>query len=247
MNQRGFSSIMLMGSLVIAFCLSLCAPARGEAPVLKAGVLDFPPYYIVKNENDVRGSLAEVIRKVLDRAGFTYVLNGYPPKRLYKNIADGTVQVWLGVGGVPDYEGKVLYSDIKVEEIEVRLYTLDGKPLLRKMEDLKGKTVILQRGYGYGGLVSFLEDPRNKITPDYTDGHELAFKKLLKGRAEYLMDYRQPADAVISKERLSGVKSIPMKTLGVHFIVSKKAPDAENLLKKIDAAYLALKKEGAFK
>lgn len=247
MNQSGLSSITRLGSLVIFFCLCLCVPARGEAPALKAGVLDFPPYYIVKNENDVRGSLAEVIRKVLGRAGYTYVLNGYPPKRLYKNIADGTVHVWLGVGGVPDYEGKVLYSDIKVEEIEVRLYTLDGKPLLKSIEDLKGRTVILQRGYGYGGMVSFLEDPRNKITPDYTDGHELAFKKLLKGRADYLLDYRQPAEALIRKERIGGVKSSSMKTLGVYFIISKKTPDAENILKKIDAAYLTLKKEGAFK
>ncbi len=247
MKPKKISSLMLLGRLVLALSLCLAVPIQGETRILKAGVLDFPPYYIVKSENDVTGSLADVIRRVLDRAGFQYVLNGYPPKRLYKNLADGTTQVWLGVSGVPEYEGKVLYSNIKVEEIEVRLYTLEGKPLLKSLENLKGKTVIIQRGYGYGGIITFLEDPRNSITADYTDGHDLAFRKLLKGRADYLLDYRQPAEALIRKERFSGVKSSPIKTIGVYFIVSKKAPDAENLLKKMDAAYLALKKEGAFK
>lgn len=236
---------MILGIMAVLLCVSI--PKGDAAEPLKIGVLDFPPYYVVKSESNVGGSLADVIKKTMDRVGIPYELSGFPPKRLYKNLGEGGTHVFLGTRGVPDYEGRVFYSDIKVEEIEVRLYTLKDKPLLKSLQELKGKQVITQRGYGYGGMVTFLEDPANSITVDPTDGHDLAFKKLIKGRADYLLDYRQPAEAVIRKERLTGLKYSSLKNLRVQFIVSKKAPDAENLLKKIDAAYLALKKEGAFK
>ncbi len=232
---------------LVAVFLFVCIPGDSFSELLKVGVLDFPPYYVVKSESNVTGSLTAVIRKTLERAGIPYELNGFPPKRLYKNLGEGVTHVFLGTRGVPEYDGQVLYSSIKVEEIEVRLYTLRDKPLLKTLQELKGKQVITQRGYGYGGMVTFLDDPANGITVDPTDGHELAFKKLIKGRADYLLDYMQPAEAVIKNGRLTGLKFSRLKSLSVQFIVSKKVPDAENLLKKIDAAYLALKKEGAFK
>jgi polar amino acid transport system substrate-binding protein len=100
---------------------------------------------------------------------------------------------------------------------------------------------------GNESLPSGGTDPKNRIATDPADGHALAFKKLEKGRSDYLLDYKQPAEEIIKKEKLTGLKFSALKTLKLIFIVSKKAPDAENLLKKIDAAYLALQKEGAFK
>lgn len=242
MKKTGFSFLKFFGIVTVALCLYFPSSVQGEP--LKVGVLDFPPFYVVKSETDVSGSMAEIIRKTLDRAGIDYVLNGLPPKRLYKNLADGTTHIWMGIKGVPDYDGQVLYSNIQTEEIDVCLYTLADKPLLNSLDELKGKKVITIRGYGYGGMIKFLEDPANNITADPTDGHELAFKKLLKGRADYLLDYKQPAEIMIKKEKLTGLKNRSLKNIKVQFIISKKAPDAENLLKKIDAAYLALKKEG---
>lgn len=232
---------------VVVMVLYLIFPSSIQAEPLRVGVLDFPPFYVVKSEFEVSGILADIIRKTLDRAGVKYVVSGFPPKRLYFNLADGTSQLFMGVRGVPEYEGHVLYSNIKIEEIEVRLYTLKDKPLLSSLNDLKGKKVITQRGYSYGGISTFLEDPANKITVDPTDGHDLLFKKLIRGRADYLLDYNQPAESVIKKDKITGLKYSIIKKLKVQFIISKKTPDAENLLKKIDAAYLALKKEGAFK
>jgi polar amino acid transport system substrate-binding protein len=246
MKQAGISFMKIPVIVVLAFCLYFPASAQAAEP-LKVGVLDFPPFYIVKSETDVTGSMTDVIRKTLDKAGIKYVLSGLPPKRLYKNLTDGTTDIWMGIKGVPDYEGHVLYSDIETQEIEIRLYTLKDKPLLKSLDELKGKKVIIQRGYGYGGMIKFLEDPNNNITLDPTDGHDLAFKKLLKGRSDYVLDYKQPAEATIAKEKFTGLAYSSLKSLKIQFIVSKKTPDAANLLKKIDAAYLALKKSGAFK
>ncbi len=245
MKKNEFLFIKLIVVVFMVFCLYF--PSSIQAEPLRVGVLDFPPFFVVKNESDVSGILADIIRKTLDKAGVKYVVSGFPPKRLYLNLADGTTQLFMGIRGVPDYEGHVLYSNIKIEEIEVRLYTLKDKPLLSSLNDLKGKKVITQRGYSYGGMLTFLEDPRNNISVDPTDGHDLLFKKLIRGRADYLLDYNQPAESVIKRDKITDLKYSIINKLKVQFIISKKTPDAENLLKKIDAAYLALKKEGAFK
>ena len=245
MKQTGFPLVRFLGCLAVALFLYL--PSASHAEPLKVGVLDFPPFYIVKSETDVSGSMADVIRKTLDKAGIAYVISGLPPKRLYKNLADGTTHIWMGTRGVPEYEGHVLYSNIETQEIEIRLYTTNDKPLLTTLADLKGKKVITIRGFGYGGMITFLNDPKNNITTDLTDGHDLAFKKLLKGRSDYLLDYKQPAEDTIKQEKMTGLKYSSLKKINIQFVVSKKAPDAQNLLKKIDAAYLALKKEGVFK
>lgn len=235
----------LVGSLALILILSL--PLKAQSEPLKVGVLDFPPFYIVKNETDVSGTMADVLRKTLDKAGISYVIKGYPPKRLYKELAEGSVHIWMGIKGVPDYEGKVLYGASQTGEIEIRLYTTADKPLLNSLDDMKGKKIITIRGYGYGGMVTFLNDPKNGITSDPTDGHDLAFKKLIKGRSDYVLDYKQPAEDTISKDMITGLKFSSLKNIKLYFIVSKKAPDAENNMKKIEAAYLTLKKEGTIK
>lgn len=62
---------------------------------LEIGMLDFPPYYILgKNEEVKGGLLVDMLVKIFDRAGIEYTLAGYPPKRLYSNVV-GITHVWL--------------------------------------------------------------------------------------------------------------------------------------------------------
>jgi polar amino acid transport system substrate-binding protein len=233
--------------VLLILCLFCFDPALVMSETYKVGVLDFPPFFIVKNNTDVSGSLTDVIRKTLNKAGIAYEINGYPPKRLFKNLADGTTQIWMGIKGVPDYDGRVLFGSVQTETIEIRLYGLENIPLPKTLDELKGKNIITLRGYGYGGLIGFLDDPQNNIGTDETDGHELAFRKLMKRRCDYLLDYKEPAEILIRKKNYKGIIYSVIDSLKVQFIVSKKTPGAENLLKRIEEAYLALKKDGAIK
>lgn len=233
---------------IFCFCFMLSSTVKAEQPSKYiVGILDFPPFYVVTSESNVSGSLTEIVKKTLDKAGINYTITGLPPKRLYKNLAEGYVHIWMGIKGVPDYDEHVLYSKTQTMTIDICVYTLEDKSPIRSLEDLKGKKLLTLRGYGYGGISKFLDDPINKVTVDATDGHELAFKKLLKGRSEYLLEYKQPAEVTIAKEKITGLKRYDLKSIPLQFMVSKKAPDAENLLKKIDTAYLKLRVSGALK
>ncbi|MBF0259446.1 MAG: hypothetical protein HQK62_11505 [Desulfamplus sp.] len=89
-----------------------------------------------------------------------------------------------------------------------------------------------------------MEDPANNIELDVTDGHELAFKKLQGKRADYLLDYSAPAEKTLKSITIPGIQSHSISLLDVFLIISKKTPDAENLLKKLEQAFIDLKKEG---
>lgn len=242
MKDKIFSSVRRFG-FMLTLVLLVNTPAMAET-VYQAGVLDFPPFYVVKSENEVEGSMADLLRSIMDKAGITYELKGFPPKRLYKNLAEGTTQIWMGVKGVPEFEGMVLNSDIPITEIEIRVYTREGTPPIAAIPDFNGKKVITIRGFSYGGLISYLDNPDNQVSTDPSDSHELAFRKLVRERGDYVLDYKKPAEEALKAANITGLNHTVLKNIKVHLIISKQAPDAENLLKKLEEAYLALQKEG---
>ncbi|MBF0377895.1 MAG: transporter substrate-binding domain-containing protein [Desulfamplus sp.] len=236
--------------VVFIFVICLILPLTNifvqklEAQEVKIGVLHFPPFYVVEEGQEPSGILIDYIKASLDKCSITYSIEGYPAKRVYKNLANGISNIFLGPKGVPEFEGNVIYGNEKVIQIDLRIYTRGDTQLLKTKEELKGRTILIIRGYGYGGLIKYLEDPTNNITLDVTDGHELAFKKLQMKRADYLLDYSAPAETTLKSVIIPGIQNHSISLLDVFFIVSKKTPDAEKLLKQLEQAFVDLKKEG---
>ncbi len=48
------------------------------------GLFNFPPYYLVDSKEEVKGGLfVEMLKKIMDMAGYEYTFVAYSPKRLY--------------------------------------------------------------------------------------------------------------------------------------------------------------------
>ena len=216
----------------------------GNAPAqeLEVGCLDFPPFYVVKADNPPEGPYIDFLKDVLNMVGEKYRIVGYPPARLYHNLAIGKTNIWMGTKGVAAYEGKVIVSPEKITDIHLRVYAIGNKPLPKSMEDLKGKTLIAIFGYNYGGVVKYLTDPANNITLDTASTHELALRKLFGGRADYLLDYKEPVE-----KTLKGMSPLPdlryseLSKIELYFNISKSTPNAEALMQKMMDAYHALR------
>ncbi len=231
-----FAILFLLLTSLQAFC---------EEP-LEVGVTNFPPFYIINktNSNDVKGYLTDILKKVLTKAEIKHHIKGYPPKRLYKNVATGKTNIWLGTKNVPVYEKEVLYSKQQVTSIELRVYTVGDKPLLKTKKDLVGKELITIMGYGYGGLVKFLKDPKNKIKTDESSTHKSAFMKLMYNRRSYLLNYSRPAKKILEKNKIKGIKFSTLKNVAIFFVVSKKTINAKKILARMEKAYKELKDLG---
>jgi polar amino acid transport system substrate-binding protein len=170
----------------------------------------------------------------------------------------------MGIKGVPDYEGKVLFSAFPVAGLDLRVYFRKVTPAVQNIEQLKGaRVIVIDRGasherknglkgarvivimgYGYGGLIKYLENPANKIAVDPSHTHTLAFRKLKAGRADYLLDYQLPASIAIEEAGVKDVRSHSISKVDIFFIVSRKTPGADELMKPMETAYQSLKADG---
>jgi len=233
---------------IFTFFLLVFAISANAAP-LEIGALDFPPYFILENNTNVKGGIhIDMLKMMFEKAGIEYTLQGYPPKRLYTNAGNGTTQVFMGTRGVPEYEGKTIVSPKPLAEISLEIYTLgDEASLPTSVDNLKGKYLIIIFGYGYGGLLKFLEDPQNNIKTESPKSHEAAFKMLQIGRAPFVLDYSDPATEAISKLNIQGIKKTTLKTIGLYLHISNKVKDGQEIMNRLMKAYDELKAEGKIK
>ncbi|MBF0231681.1 MAG: transporter substrate-binding domain-containing protein [Desulfamplus sp.] len=211
---------------------------------IKIGVFNFQPFYMVEENQEPSGILIDYIKMAFEKCNLSYSIKGYPPKRLYKYLADGESDIFLGVKGVPELEGNVLYSNEKITEIDLRVYSRKETVPIKTKEEMKGKRILTIRGYSYGGFIQYLENPANNIIPDMTNTHELAFKKLKFERADYLLDYSYPSEKALKSIIIPGIQSHSISLLDVFLIVSQKTPNAQELLTKLEQAFIDLKQEG---
>lgn len=231
-------------AIVFAFVLLLCPSAFPEP--LEIGIIDFPPYYVLGKNGRVEGGLfVEMLDKIFARAGIEHSFAGYPPKRLYLNVGKGTTPVWMGTIGVAEYDGKTFVSPEKIAEINLQVFAINPlAPLPQKIGDLNGKSVITIFGYNYGGVIKYLEDPANRISLEPAKTHESAFMMLQLSRADFVLDYAEPASEALSKLRIEGLKHSPITVLPIYIHVSKTLPDGQKIMDKLMKAREELKKEG---
>ncbi len=72
------------------------------------------------------GTVLTILKQVLDKAGYTYSINGYPFKRLYRNVAKSKVDVFIGTKDAPAYKGKAIYGHSLIDSVDLRIYGLPG-------------------------------------------------------------------------------------------------------------------------
>lgn len=207
---------------------------------LELGYVEFPPYTFTDKNGKANGFLLKLASKVLDRAKIKWHAKPYSAARLYAQLQTGTTNLFLGIKAVPFIQEHIITQDLIIGKIEMRIYAIDEKPLIRKKEDLSGQSVILIRGYSYSGWSTFLNEPSNHVFVVKVSKHVSAFKALQAGRAKYLLEYRYPAEEVLKSINIPNIQHVSINENNLYFIVSKKTPDANNILFKLNQAYCAI-------
>lgn len=239
LSTYNFLFFVFMKIYLLAHSLSISADEHDERE-LKVGILSFPPFYVINPDKKPSGILTNIMKKTLQETELDYKLEEYPTKRLYKNLGTGETQLFLGVRGPAEYDKHVLYSNVVVSQIQMRIYAKGVMPLPSRKEDLNGHTIIVIRGYSYGGLIDYLLNPNNNIDVTSTSEHISSFLMLKNNRADYLINYKHPSESVLKDLEISDLKFTNYYAADVRFIVSKSTPNAESIMHKLEQAYLKL-------
>lgn len=230
-------SFFIRVSILGALALTSFFPQAAE---VKAGTTNFPPFYVINSDGSASGIYLDIMERTLLHANLNYRLDIYPTKRLYRNLGTGTTDLFLGIKGSPEYDDHVLYSKFAISQIQMRIYAIGNTPLPSIKEDIDGHKIITMRGYGYGGLVKYFEDPNNNIEVTSTSEHRSSFLMLKNKRADYVINYKHPSETALASLKVENLKYTSFYDAEVFFIVSKKRPDAQEVLTKLELAYLDL-------
>ena len=174
-----------------------------------------------------------------------FVWRPYPTKRVYQNLIDGNIDIYLGPLK-PAFEGfkeSVLHRDFSPVSIELRSFYFGDKPEITKKEDLSGKDVLIIRGYTYGGLVNFILDPKNNVKYREINSFDQAMQILKKGRADYHLDYRKTGEIYLKNNPEPDLKNSTLFSVDLYFMVSKHTPDAEKILESVENAFRKVKEK----
>lgn len=223
------SFVRLAVAALLAFVLA--RPAAAET--VKVGCVEFPPLTYSDVDGRAIGSAVDLISDILKRAAVPFEVKCYPGARLLAGLRDGSTHVAILIRH-PELADAVRYGTLPVAYLDLRAYRLAATPPLGDIRHSRGKSVIVLRGYGYGGWIDFFRDQDNHLTLSYADSRQAAIRMLASGHGDYLLDYADPATPALAQASLPDLRSESLARLDTYFLVSKKAPDGAALLRRIE-------------
>ena len=231
-------------TVFIFFMISWSITAAAGAKCLRMVYIEAPPFYYTDQDGRPQGFLYTLAKQVSEKAGYELYAVSYPAKRMAQKLINGEADLWLGATSIPLFKDNTVIGSEEIFQVRLNIYYRDEKEALSKTEDFSGKSLIVMRGYSYGGLINYIKAPENKVTYYETDSHESAFKMLKSGRADYLLDYATPAQRILKTLLIPNLKSARFSSVSLKFVVSKKVDNAADLLNQLEDAYRSLLASG---
>jgi len=236
LNRRCFTTSLAFTALSLRPAL---AQAEMRWEPLRVGYYEIPPY-LHTIDGKLTGLLYETWHDLSVRVGVAYVPVSLPPARLVKSLADGDVDISMTPINFPEFAGKTLFSRRPALQIILEAYNYWPAPKLNSLQDLSGRSVILQQGFGYGGLIHFLRAPENRITiAGLVPNPEVAMRMLEAGRADFLLHYRPSIRALSGAFDFRGLQATVLSDVPIHVVLSKSVPNSAALMARFDASIAA--------
>lgn len=219
--------------------------ATAQRPQLTIGYYEFAPAIYSDAQQRARGPMAELARRVAQRAGYRAHFRALPSARLYAALKDGSIDLWAGAPGKPELAAHTLESRHTLGWTHLNLYYRPDTPTPRIPQDLTGQGVIVIGGYSYWPVITeMLRDPLLDMHVLRTSNHESALQMLRYRRANFLLDYQSPANLARERLALGELPYVRISDVPVRFIVSRHAPGSAAVLAALDRAYEELRAAG---
>lgn len=177
--------------------------------------------------------MLSVAQELFERANIPLKARAYPAKRLFRNFKNGETNFSILVRASSLLDSSI-FSTKPIYSTNLNIYYIGDKAPITTKEDLIGSRVVTIRGYSYGKLRQFIEDPKNSITNEVTNTHSSAFRMLKLGRADYLLDYASAAQDIISQSSITDLHSTTINKLKIYLVLSKSYPNANDLMKRLE-------------
>ncbi|WP_228896425.1 substrate-binding periplasmic protein [Pseudoduganella aquatica] len=230
---------------LLALLLCCAATAADVQPVLRLAANYWEPY--TGAELPGKGLAAEIVATALQRAGYATAIDIMPWSRVLSNAyngqSDGVVAIWP----TAQRRARILYSDSYLSN-ELHLFFL--RPELgdrSSMDALTGLRIGVMRGYDYSD--NFLLHDNFQVLP--VDRVVQNLLKLSVDRIDMLLEDKRIVAYNLRhrSDELRGLPPLrhsatPLLTLPLHFGMSRRHPQAEQVIAAFNAQLARMRKDG---
>ena len=219
--------------------------AAQQKPVVQVAFLQFAGYAELDESGTPVGKGVALASKLLHEAGYQAELRILPAARIWLGLETGEVHVWPGMLNKPGLEEHTLQTERNLGLVGINLYYLPGTPRPRWPQDIHDKSLIMITNFTYTtALREVLHDPERRLRVNKSNSHIGALRMLLRGRGDYLLDYRTQVSAAMQALGMETLPSIEVVEMPMRFVLSRHSGFAEQLREDLDAAFDRLQAQG---
>jgi len=235
--QRIISQTLIV---LLTFLLATLAQA-GDEPrsPLQAAYVEFPPLTYTTEDGDPAGSLIKLTEQLATEAGMDIQWQELPLGRIYLYLKNGTIDLWPGTARIQELEPHVLEASFHPVHVRLSAFHMPGTQPVSEISDLKGQQLILVRGYTYWGLLEPVVEHPDTYSA-YAPNPTIGLNMLDLGRGSYLLDFDMIINKTLLDRPLPGLQRSPLRDWPVTLVVSKEAPGAEKILKRLNESHETL-------
>ncbi len=225
---------MIGRALLLLFFLSFPTHAYESLTKLNFGYVEFKPFTYTNAEGKPDGFLYKIVEDTLNKANIKFkTASLLPSMRLKEYLKSGEIDFWVGIDSNDLYTEMTFVGSKPITNITLQIYYVGDKKQLTSIEDLNDQSLMMMRGYGYGGVTNgLLKDKVKKYT--YTRTHSTGFKMLESGRAKFLLAYERPANEYLLTHSIDNLHSITVSSFPIYFMLSKQTENAEKILAQLE-------------
>jgi len=230
--------------ILLFYCLLLGTfSVKSEQATLTVGYTEFPPFTYTNDQGQADGFLLKKAQQVIKRAGYQIKYRALPTKRLKKYLATGKIDLWLAITPSLAEKQALLVGMQPLSIIKLNLYSLNDISSA-KLTNLTNESVIILRGYSYGGVIDYINNKKHNINVQVSNTHESALDMLASGHGDYLLAYQQPTEQALQSIHIKHLYFNNLSNLPIYFILSKKVLHAEKILMKLEEVLLEMVDSG---
>jgi len=208
----------------------------------------FPPYYDTDADGRLTGDIVDLFDLIAGEAGFAW--DGYlaPARRGAHDLLTGTADVTIAVDNpILSGSGKMLRSRSPVAMLILNAYVRpEDLERFDGLDSLAGLAVSARRGYGYGGLRAWLDDPANRVRVHEFERADSGLRMVETGRADAVLLYDVNYREAVERYGYSGpLVAATVQHLPLYIHLSKAgvaAPQA--VLARLEQAHARLVERG---
>lgn len=216
MLNRLFTSVL---SFLVTLHCSASAMAADQA--VDVIYINMPPYTYTDEQGRASGILNRLTRQVLEQQNIHANFVEVPRPQLFDQVNQGHRGIAHLIGAFPVPKQQLKFSSRPLAYLHLKVY-YTAAPDVRNMSDLRGKEVILLKGYTYGYLHDYLKLTENRVKLILVDSHEQGFKLLRQQSNLYLLDYEKPLLEAVGEIKVQQLNQYSLSEIPVYWASSAK-------------------------